>query len=109
VQVPMAEPPEAAITPAEQAAPVMESPAPEPEPAREPAMEATVSIPEAVEDDTSAVMQEDANAGPGEEIADSASGAMPAGSQPEELPPESQAEADEAAKKFVSPIRFLNR
>ncbi len=109
VQVPMAEPPEAAITPAEQAAPVMESPAPEPEPAREPAMEATVSIPEAVQDETPAIMQEDVPAGPGEETTDSATRAMPASGQPEELPPESQAEADEAAKKFVSPIRFLNR
>jgi hypothetical protein len=109
VQAPIAETPEAAVTPVEQTAPVMESPAPEAEAVEEPAVEATVSVPVAVQDATPSVMQEDLGAEPGEGETDMGEPETPAAGQPEEPVAGSEAQDDEAAKKFVSPIRFLNR
>jgi hypothetical protein len=109
VQVPIAEAPEAAVTPVAQAAPVLETATPEAEPVEEPEVEAAVSVPVAVQDDMPDVMQEDPGAGSGEGETDTEEPETPAGSLPEEQVTGSEAQDDEAAKKFVSPIRFLNR
>ncbi len=81
----------------------------EPEPTGEPAVETTVSMPVANLDAPPPLMQEDIGAGPGEGRTDTGEPQIPAESQPEDQSSKAEAQDDEAAKKFVSPIRFLNR
>jgi uncharacterized membrane-anchored protein YhcB (DUF1043 family) len=97
---------EAAAMPVEPTMAAAQTAEPEAEPAREPAIEAAASVPAADLDVEPAVMREDVGAETG---ADTGEPGMPAGSEPEGQAGKSQAQDDEAAKKFVSPIRFLNR
>jgi len=105
----VAEVPEAAALQVEPTMAPAGSVLPEAEPVREPAVETAASVPAADLDVEPVVMQENAGVSSSETGSDAGEPATPGGGQPEGQASESQAQDDEAAKKFVSPIRFLNR